>query len=59
VRDVTASRVVGYNGVTAQAVVRYRMADGRRIRELTQFTLAPEHGTLKIAATNVISSVTH
>ena len=50
--DVSASPPVG-----AQATLTYRFTDGRVVQEVTAYRLVDEGGVLKIAATEVLSSV--
>ncbi|MFD4422064.1 serine/threonine-protein kinase [Agromyces sp. NPDC058484] len=52
ISDVTASAADA-----AQATLVYNFTDGRAVREVTAYQLVDEGGVLKIAATEVISSV--
>lgn len=50
ITDVTAT------GTDAQATLTYTFTDGRVVREVTAYRLVDEGGTLKIAASSVLSS---
>ncbi|HEX6954442.1 MAG TPA: protein kinase [Agromyces sp.] len=50
IADVTAT------GTDAQATLTYTFTDGRVVREVTAYRLVDEGGTLKIAASSVLSS---
>jgi hypothetical protein len=52
VTDVTAS-----SGDRGQATLTYRFSDGRVMQEVTAYRFVEEDGVLKIAGTDVLSSV--
>lgn len=58
VSDVSLADVQATGPDTGQATVTYSFADGRVVEEVTAYRLVDEGGTLKIAATEVLSSRT-
>jgi hypothetical protein len=57
ISDVAITDVSASVPDRAQATLTYYFTDGRVVQEVTSYRLADEGGTLKIAATTVISSI--
>jgi hypothetical protein len=57
IAEVAVSDVTAPAADQAQATLTYYFTNGRVVREVTAYTLTEESGTLKIAATTVLSSV--
>ena len=58
VARVSANAISGTSPDQAQATITYYFKDGRVVDEVTTYTLVDEGGTLKIAASTVMSSTT-
>ncbi|MEI5583261.1 MULTISPECIES: serine/threonine-protein kinase [unclassified Agromyces] len=56
ITDVQISEVQATSPDQAQATLTYTFADGRVVREVTAYRLVDEGGTMKIAASEVLSS---
>lgn len=56
ITDVAIADVVATAPGEAQATLTYTFADGRVVREVTAYRLVDEGGTMKIAASEVLSS---
>jgi hypothetical protein len=56
--SVTVASVSGIEPNAAEATLTYVFTDGRVVDELTAYRFVDEGGSLRIAATEVISSVT-